>query len=303
MESITYTNIIGTFEFKDRKLVKEKLFSDKELEGALSKTGEAKTELPPDWVLEHLNKPKYLVRLREAALLLTKQKIKASLRPEHLIIQAVNNTEEIDRAANGLAKRAREWYELYNPEFSRSIESHEKFVELIQQKTKKQLLSEAGVAEGESMGADIGKKDLAPLMALAKEIESMYALREAQKEYIETAMKEHLPNVTAVSGSMIGAKLLAVAGSLEKMAMLPASTIQLLGAEKALFRHLTTGAKPPKFGVIINHPLVTSAKQKEKGRAARMLADKISIAAKIDFFKGEFRGDALRKELEKRLGR
>ncbi|HII72111.1 TPA: C/D box methylation guide ribonucleoprotein complex aNOP56 subunit, partial [Candidatus Woesearchaeota archaeon] len=87
----------------------------------------------------------------------------------------------------------------------------------------------------------------------------------------------------------------------EKMALMPASTIQLLGAEKALFRHMTTGAKPPKFGVIINHPLVTKAKKPDKGKVARTMADKISLAAKIDFFKGEFKGDDLRKELEERF--
>jgi nucleolar protein 56 len=209
--------------------------------------------------------------------------------------------DEIDKVINNLAKRLREWYELYNPEFSRSIESHEKFAELIQKKTRKELLKEVKISEQESMGAEISKKDLEPVMNLAKEISSLFSLRAEQIKYIEKSMKEQLPNVSAVCGEIIGAKLLAVAGSLEKLALFPASTVQMLGAEKALFRHIKTGAKPPKFGIIINHPLVTNAKQSEKGKVARMLADKISIAARIDFFKGEFRGDTLRKEVEKRF--
>jgi len=294
-----YVNCIGSFKFKGKKLASEKLFSKKEILSGAEKAGSA--ELPPDWVLDFFNQDKYLKKMREASLLVTKKRMAASVKNDQLIVQAVNNVDEIDKVSNNLGKRLREWYELYNPEFSKSIEGHEKFTELIQQKTKKELLKEIGVGEEETMGAELSKKDLTPVMDLAAGISSLFSLREKQVKYIEESMKKYLPNVNAVAGSMIGAKLLGVAGSLEKMAMFPASTIQLLGAEKALFRHIKTGARPPKYGVIINHPFVTNAKHSEKGKAARILADKISIAAKIDYFKGEFRGDDLRKEVEEKL--
>ncbi len=300
MAEFRYSNVIGTFFFKDQKLAEEKLYSNADI---LKNAGNPSKEIPPSWVLEFFNQLKYLKRMREAALLITKRKVAESLRPEQLIVQAVNNIDEIDKVINNIGKRLREWYELYNPEFSKSIESDEKFADLIQKKNRKELLKEAGCTEQESMGAEIQQKDLEPMMNLAAEISSLFALRAKHVEYVENSMKELLPNVTAVCGAMIGAKLLAVAGTLQKMALFPASTIQLLGAEKALFRHIKTGAKPPKFGVIINHPLVAKAKQGDKGKVARMLADKISIAAKIDFFKGEFRGDSLRKEVEARFGR
>jgi len=86
--------------------------------------------------------------------------------------------------------------------------------------------------------------------------------------------------------------------SLKHLAMLPASTIQLLGAEKALFRHIKTGSRSPKHGIIINHSIVQKAKRNEKGKAARMLADKLSICAKLDYFKGEFKAKEYKKELE-----
>lgn len=315
------SNILGSFAFLDRKLVEENLSKgpdvvkhaallDKreqtdEEKHLLGRYPDAevvgKKKVPPSWVLDFFNQPKYLERMQKAAMLITKRRIAESLNREYLIVQAVQNIDEIDKVANTLAKRLREWYELYNPEFSKSIESHEKFAELIQKKTKKELLKEVGLSEAESMGAEIAKKDIEPMMGLARQISSLFSLRQQQVDYIEKSMKELLPNVDAVCGAIIGAKLLAVAGSLQKLAMFPASTVQLLGAEKALFRHIKTGAKPPKFGVIINHPVVTRAKQKEKGKAARMLADKISIAAKIDYFKGEFRGDHLRKEVEDRF--
>jgi nucleolar protein 56 len=303
MARLIYSNSIGSFVFEGKKLVEEKLFSKKEIlrNSRLTDETHDKKDLPPSWVLDFFNQKKYLQKLREAAMLTTKRRIADSVKQDYLIIQAVNNVDEIDRIINGMAKRLREWYELYNPEFSKSIESHEKFAELIQKRTKKDLLKETGVNEEESMGADISKKNLDPVMDLAGGVTSLSELRDKQVKYIEKSMKDQMPNITAVAGAVIGAKLLAVAGSLEKLALFPASTIQLLGAEKALFRHIKTGAKPPKFGVIINHPLVTQAKPAVKGRSARVLADKISIAAKIDFFKGEFRGDQLRKELEERL--
>jgi nucleolar protein 56 len=84
--------------------------------------------------------------------------------------------------------------------------------------------------------------------------------------------------------------------------MFPASTIQLLGAEKALFRHLKNKKyQSPKFGVLHDHPLVLKAKRNERGRIARILADKICIAAKVDYFKGKYVGDKLLADLERRL--
>ncbi len=316
-----YSNCIGTFVFKDKQLAEEILFKKNEVlkyasliekkdelftEKELSKKYKGadiveKGKSPPAWVLEFLCQKKYLTKMREALIVITKRRVAETLKPDHLIIQASNNIEELDKVANNLSKRLREWYELYNPEFSKSLENHEKFSQLIQIKSKKELLKEIGMTEAESMGADFSKKDLQPVLDLAAQIESLYALRESQAKYVEEAMREHMPNISAIAGPMIAAKLLSIAGSLEKMSLFPASTLQLLGAEKALFRHIKTGARSPKFGFIINHPLVAKARTDAKGKAARMVSDKLSIAAKVDFFKGEFVGNRLRKELEEKL--
>ena len=111
-------------------------------------------------------------------------------------------------------------------------------------------------------------------------------------------MKKYCPNVLELAGVTIGAQLLELAKSLRRMAFLPASTIQLLGAEKALFRHLKTGSRSPKYGVIFQHPLIQNTKRSKRGKKARQLADKLSICAKLDFFKGEFLAKEYRKELE-----
>jgi len=100
---------------------------------------------------------------------------------------------------------------------------------------------------------------------------------------------------------LIGAKLLEHAGSLKRMAEMPSSTIQILGAEKALFRHLKTGSRPPKYGVLLGHSIVQQMPKAKQGKAARVLADKISLAVRIDYFKGEFRGEQLLLDVKKKL--
>jgi nucleolar protein 56 len=240
-----------------------------------------------------------LEKLREDNIAATKKAVKSSVKKDHMIIQAADSLYEIDKAANMLAKRLREWYEYYNPEFSKSIEGHEKFAELILTKTKRELLAEIRLSEADSMGADIPKVDLDAILALAARVNSLYNLRKQLEQYIEDEMKKLSPNMTAVAGGLVGAKLLSHAGSLKRLAMLPACTIQILGAEKALFRHMKFKARAPKHGVILQHPLLQKAQN--KGRAARAIADKISIAVKVDYFKGKFIGDRLRNELEKKL--
>ena len=112
-------------------------------------------------------------------------------------------------------------------------------------------------------------------------------------------MTKTCPNLTAICGSLLGAKLVELAGGLKELINFPAGTVQLLGAEKALFRHIKKGNKPPKHGYIITHPLVANATN--KGKAARTLANKILISAKVDYFKGDFVGDKLKNLAEKQL--
>lgn len=242
--------------------------------------------------LQELRDSKYRKVLYEENLRLTKKDIKGSVKDDLLIIQSIRSLQDIDKAVNMLSKRIREWYEYYNPEVSRSIPDHDTFIEAILRGQAKQE---------ESMGADLATEDIESILSLAKKARSLYEEKQFQEDYIKKKMEKICPNMLAITGALIGAKLLDHSGSLKHLSELPASTIQLLGAEAALFRHITTGAKCPKYGVLINHPLVQEQKPKMKGKAARALADKISIATKIDHFKGEFIGDKLYEQVTKRF--
>lgn len=244
---------------------------------------------------------KLLSRLKEYNDVITRSKVKNSVNEDILIIQAISSIKELERITNMIAKRLREWYAYYLPEFSESIRDNEKFAEIISKKGKDALLRELKVKKEQSMGADLAKKDLDQVIELAKNLSSIYALKKKQTDYLEGMMKRYCPNMQAVAGTLIAAKLLEKAGSLKRLVEFPSSTIQVLGAEEAFFRHMKTGAKMPKYGYIHEHPFIAKADKASKGKIARALADKLSIAAKVDYFKGKFIGDKLRKMVEGKL--
>ena len=118
---------------------------------------------------------------------------------------------------------------------------------------------------------------------------------------IEERTKNMMPNTSFLSGPLISARLLSMVGGLKRLAFLPASTIQTLGAEKSLFKHLKDNTPPPKHGIIFQYPELRRVPRKERGKVARLLATKIAIAARLDYFSGVFRGGELKEKLEKRI--
>lgn len=243
-----------------------------------------------------------LFEIAAADILIAKQLVKGSVSSDDIVLEASRGLKELEKTINTIVKRLRGWYELYNPETSRTISDNEKFVAEILIKDKDQLLSELKITHEESMGAAFAPHDLTPIMELAKQSQDLIKTKEEQKNYLSHLMTKMYPNLSAVATPLIAAELLASVGSLQRMAMMPSSTIQVLGAEKALFKHLKNKAvKPPKHGHIINHPIMSKVPFEKRGRAARVLADKISIAIRIDYFKGEFIGEKLLKEVEDML--
>lgn len=230
--------------------------------------------------------------LYEKSIIYTRKKIKESITKDYYIIQLTSHIEDLDSIINKLAKRLRDWYELYLPEVSRKIIDHESFAKAIED-SKEVLMKKYNIKV--SMGQDFSEDELISLKNLRDEILNIIGLREAQLDELDKLMNKEYPNITALAGSLISAKLIKLAGSMKKLVEFPASTLQLLGAEKALFRHLVRGSKPPKYGILLSHPYVAEAKVKSK--AARKLADKLSIAAKVDYFKGDFVGDKLKEQL------
>jgi nucleolar protein 56 len=248
---------------------------------------------------------------------LAKLRIKGAAEKRDLVIaQAIQTLDDLDRTVNLFMGRLREWYGIHFPELDRLIEKHETYARLVMNLgyrdnfsvealekeglPKERAENIAKVAE-KSMGADMAEQDLAEIQALSKNVLELYELRKNMENYVDKTMEEVAPNTRAIAGSLLGARLIAIAGSLQNLAMRPASTIQVLGAEKALFRSLKTGARPPKHGLIFQHVLLHDAKRWQRGKIARALAGKLAIAVRIDAFGGRYVGDALKADIDKRL--
>jgi nucleolar protein 56 len=241
---------------------------------------------------------------------------RASEKRDLVIAQAIQTLDDLDRTVNLFVERLREWYGIHFPELDRLIEKHETYARLImnlgyrdnfslealekEALPKEKVENTAKMAE-KSMGADMAEQDMVEIQALSKNVLELYALRKNLEDYVDKTMDEVAPNTRAVAGALLGARLIAIAGSLQNLAMRPASTIQVLGAEKALFRSLKTGARPPKHGLIFQHVLLHDAKRWQRGKIARVLAGKLAIAARADAFGGKYIGETLKAAIDRRL--
>lgn len=232
--------------------------------------------------------------LKERNLDLTRKAIRDSVNHDDFIIQTISMIESIDKASNALAKRFREWFAQYDPEREHAIADHETLLQRFLQKPER---------EGSVMGGGFPLGDVETLQSLAASISGLYSQRDDLARRLEELMRRHMPNTQCVAGTTIGAKLLAIAGSLERLSRMPSGTVQLLGAETALFRHLRKGSKPPKHGIIYNHQILQQAPKSARGKAARALADALSIAARIDFFGGEYMGEDLLEKIRRKMRR
>ena len=151
-----------------------------------------------------------------------------------------------------------------------------------------------------SRGGDISDVNLSIVQSIAKQILDFHDLRKKLEDHVETEMETIAPNISAILGAAVGARILGRAGSLRKLASMPASTVQVIGAEKALFRSLKTGAQPPKHGLLFQHAMVHAAPRWQRGKIARAIAAKAVIAARVDVY-GEGINNTLLEKLNVRV--
>ena len=240
-------------------------------------------------------------KLRDFAIKLSSSKVtEVSQSPDLHIIQAINTLDDTDRIINAISSRLREWYGLHFPELDNIIDSINGYSQIVlagkRDKLSKKIFEDAGFPESKvemltlvtekSRGGDISDANLAIVQSLAKQILELFDLRKNLEDHVESEMRKIAPNLSAVLGTSVGARILARAGSIKHLATMPASTIQVLGAEKALFRSLKTGSQPPKHGLLFQHTLVHAAPRWQRGKIARAIAGKAAIASRVDYHGG-----------------
>lgn len=243
-------------------------------------------------------------------------------RSDNMIIQSIALLDQLDKDINTFSMRIREWYSYHFPELVKIVpdnylfakvahfvkdrksltqESLEALEEIVMDSEKAQAIIDASKM---SMGMDISVIDLLNIEMFAKRVVHLSEYRHQLAEYLHSKMTNVAPNLQSLIGDQVGARLISKAGSLTNLAKYPASTVQILGAEKALFRALKTKSNTPKYGLLFNSTFIGRANAKNKGRISRFLANKCSIASRIDCFTespSNIFGEALKQQVEDRL--
>ncbi|KAL7619163.1 hypothetical protein Lser_V15G01115 [Lactuca serriola] len=243
-------------------------------------------------------------------------------RVDNMVIQAIFLLDTLDKDVNSFSMRVREWYSWHFPELVKIVNDNYLYAKLAKFIEDKSELSEdklSGLvdilgdedkakevveAAKASMGQDLSPVDLINVKMFAQRVMELAEYRKKLYDYLVAKMGDIAPNLAALIGEVVGARLISHAGSLTNLAKCPSSTLQILGAEKALFRALKTKGNTPKYGLIFHSSFIGRASAKNKGRMARYLANKCSIASRIDCFSEKSStsfGDKLREQVEERL--
>ncbi|XP_058058023.1 nucleolar protein 58 isoform X1 [Anopheles bellator] len=223
-----------------------------------------------------------------------------------MIVQAQSLLDDLDKELNNYMMRVREWYGWHFPELGKILTDNVAYIKTIKLVGTRDNMADTDLSDilmeeleqkvkeaaEISMGTEISEEDIINIQNLCDEILSINEYRAHLSEYLKTRMMAMAPNLTVLVGETVGARLIAHAGSLVNLAKHPASTVQILGSEKALFRALKTKKDTPKYGLIYHASMVGSASTKNKGRISRSLAAKASLATRVDAF-----GDDVTMEL------
>lgn len=254
----------------------------------------------------------------------SRAKVKFSVQKhDNHIIQSIATLDQVDKDVNTFAMKLREQYGWHFPELSKIVSNNDQYAKVALHIGDKTRLTEddlhdlaaivdddEGVAQAiikaarTSMGRDLSEADMEIVMAFAKRTSSLAAYRKQLSGYLSHRMSTVAPNLAALIGDTVGARLISKAGSLTNLSKYPASTVQILGAEKALFRALKTKGNTPKYGLIYHSSFIGRTGAKSKGRISRFLANKCSIASRIDNFSdsptAKF-GEALKRQVDERI--
>ncbi|QYZ79119.1 RNA-processing protein [Methanofollis formosanus] len=226
--------------------------------------------LIPDWrVAEECgavsDRQEYLASLRAACIALARARVAEELSAKDMeLLQMVRTLDEVDHVINLLLERAVDWQAVIDPGFTRKYRRG-----------------------GKALGGKIMRSRSPPLRQVGREIDALGEMRRRLARDVSRQADIVLPNTSALVGGLVAARLMAAAGGLAPLSRMPGATVQVLGARSALFSHIRGSAPSPKHGVIFQHRRVHNAPKNLRGRVARVLAAKLVIAARIDYYRGE----------------
>mgnify|MGYP006292532003 CR=1 FL=1 len=257
-----------------------------DLEGQAAAIRDGRTEEPRDWPAEAIeagfasDRASYYERLHEAAIEATRSEVREREgADDRQLAHAIRAMDDLSQTGNEVAERVVEWA---GSHFGETADDTEYVREIADR--------------------DPGDPVAERIVSLANRAVDVREEREALQAFVERQAPSVAPNLTMLAGPVLASRLIAIAGDLESLAKMPSGTVQVLGAESALFAHLRGHAPSPKHGIIYTHEYVRGTRPAERGSAARALAGKLAIAARIDHYSGD-RRPHLEAELEERMAR
>ncbi|EHY66873.1 hypothetical protein NERG_00513 [Nematocida ausubeli] len=230
-----------------------------------------------------------------------------------VIVQSIKVIDRLDKDINNKCMRIREWYGMHFPEVGELLEDNHKYLEVLQKhlgKEKDEFANDGSISDEikacleKTIGGEITEEDQALIRESVETVLDMFAARDKLHDHLHSRMESVAPNMLELLGALLGARIISHAGSLTELARQPASTVQMMGAEKALFKAMKEKKNTPKYGIIYNSTYVGQAPIEIKGQIARTLASKIAIASRCDASGEEEKGDygvRAREEVERRI--
>lgn len=256
----------------------------------------------------------------------SRSKVKFNVKKvDNVIVHSISMLDQLDKDLNTYSMRAREWYSYHFPELAKIVKDNTLYAKLVSEIGNRESIAQRSdirqklldIVEDEdivdqiieasksSLGFELSEVDQLNISSFTKRLRSFQVYRAQLFNYLTDKMRNVAPNLTAVTGEVVGARLISQVGSLHNLAKASASTIQVLGAEKALFRALKArSGRTPKHGLLFNAPSVTKVSKENKGRIARMIANKCAMAVNIDVFSDEptsIFGETFRQQVEDRV--
>ena len=257
-----------------------------DIDGAVVSVQDGRGSEPRDWPRQALeagvvdDETEYYDWLHEATLAAAHRAVRErELADDQQLIHAIRALDDCQRVSNELTERVAEWAGTHDPDARVDTE----YVRSLAQRTPEDPLE-------------------ARISTFAARVTAIDDEAQDLRAFVERSTPEVAPNLSALAGPELAARLISLAGGLETLAKKPSGTVQVLGAEQSLFAHLGGNAPSPKHGIIYLHEAVRSTPAEHRGSAARALAGKLTIAARVDYYSGEYRPD-LERELEERIER
>ncbi|MBY6293786.1 hypothetical protein GLU60_00130 [Nanohaloarchaea archaeon H01] len=238
-------------------------------------------------------------QLREKAISRTRNELESSVERDDLLAKAVKQHDELENDIRNQVETLRDWYSVHFPELESELGDDDRFVQILQKYgVERSEIEPFSEMAARSTGSAISASDREMIESVVDSVSSMIEARDSIEEYVRDNAAEEFENLSSLLGPLLASRLVSLAGGLEELAQKPASTVQMLGAEKALFRHLKGNGSSPKHGVLFEHRFVRDLPEDRRGKMARFLANKTVIAARVDQYGDDDKSEKLNSEIE-----